>query len=187
MNKIRKKKIGSLQRKILLLCLGGLALSASRSFSDSIEILKEMEEEWEDINKQTLRRSLEALYEAKLLEERTDKNGVAKLFPSKEGEKLAEIFSIDELGIPKPAKWDGNWRVITFDIPEPKKKIREALRHHLKSLEFYEFQKSVFIHPFPCVKEVSYIIEFYDIKRYVRTMIAHSVDNEIELRKKFGL
>ena len=94
---------------------------------------------------------------------------------------------MDNLKIDRPKKWDGNWRVVIFDIPERIKKVREALRMHLRNLGFYELQKSVFICPFSCVKEINQIIDFYDISEHVRILMAHSLDNEDELKSKFGI
>ena len=59
--------------------------------------------------------------------------------------------------IRKPAKWDGKWRIVVFDIPENLRSIRQALREHLCRLQFYQLQKSVFVLPYECGDE----IEFY--------------------------
>jgi len=58
---------------------------------------------------------------------------------------------------------------------------------HLLNIGFYELQKSVFVCPFPCIEEINQIIDFYDISEYVRILMAHSVDNEDELKSKFGI
>lgn len=171
----------------MLLLMGGIALSASRSFGTSIKIIEEICEGWDDINRQGLERAVNSLFRYRLLEERKDGRGNIKIVLSEEGRKQAEFYSIDDLKVEKPAKWDKNWRIVMFDIPENLKKVREAFRYHLKNLEFYEYQKSVFIHPFPCVEEISYIVEFYGIRKYVRNIISCSLDNEYELKEHFGL
>jgi len=94
---------------------------------------------------------------------------------------------LDKMEIKKSKQWDGKWRVVLFDIPEKIKGAREAIRHHLKNLGFFEFQKSVFIHPYDCKDEVDYLIEFYDIRKFVRFIIADSIDNELHLKKNFNL
>lgn len=38
-------------------------------------------------------------------------------------------------------KWDGLWRVVVFDIPEQNRRVRQALRMGLKTLEFKQLQK----------------------------------------------
>ena len=89
--------------------------------------------------------------------------------------------------IKKSAKWDGKWRMVLFDIPDSDKKIREVLRFHLKRLGFYNYQKSVFIYPHNCKDEIDFLIEFYQIRRYVRQLVVSEIDNDFHLRKIFKL
>ncbi|HCX28109.1 MAG TPA: hypothetical protein DHI91_03145, partial [Candidatus Portnoybacteria bacterium] len=58
--------------------------------------------------------------------------------------------------------------MVLFDIPERQKPARDALRSKLKRLGFFEFQKSIFVHPFSCKDEIEFLIEFFQIKSYVR-------------------
>ncbi len=89
--------------------------------------------------------------------------------------------------IPKMKKWDGKWRVFLFDIPENKKKFRDIFRSHLKKLGFFEFQKSVFVHPFDCENELEFLIEFYNIRANVRFILAEKIDNELHMKNHFNL
>jgi len=89
--------------------------------------------------------------------------------------------------IKKPEKWDKKWRIILFDIPDKKRKERNALRHHLKKIGFYKYQESVFVHPFDCKDEMDYLIEFYNLRKFVRFVVADQLDNELELMVHFGL
>jgi phenylacetic acid degradation operon negative regulatory protein len=84
-------------------------------------------------------------------------------------------------------KWDGKWRFVIFDIPEKLKSGRDALRKKIKKLGFYELQKSVFIFPYKCADEIAFIIEFFGIKKYVRHGTMDSIDDDIYLKKFFGL
>lgn len=178
---------GEIQRKISLLLLGGLALGLSGSPRASFQILKGLTKEWREINKQSLKRAIKSLYESKLIDEKQNKDGSITIVLTENGKKKALTYQLDEMKIKKPAKWDGRWRIVLFDIPDNRKKIREALRFHLKSLGFYEFQESVFIHPYPCKNEIDYIIEFYNIRKFVRFVIADFLDNELHLKQHFGL
>ena len=96
-------------------------------------------------------------------------------------------YNLNEMAIKKPKRWDGKWRIVLFDIPEKIRKTRDIFRHHLNQLEFYEFQKSVFVHPFDCHDEIDYLIEFYNARKFVRFIVAESLDNELHLKKKFNL
>lgn len=74
-----------------------------------------------------------------------------------------------------------------FDIPEKLKKVRDALRYHLKRLGFIELQHSVFVLPFKCRDEIEYLVEFYNVRRFVRYIEAYHIDNELDLKYKFHL
>ncbi|MBL7159086.1 CRISPR-associated endonuclease Cas2 [Candidatus Microgenomates bacterium] len=44
-------------------------------------------------------------------------------------------------------KWDKKWRLVIFDIPEKKRKARDALREKLLKLGFGKWQRSIYISP----------------------------------------
>ena len=75
----------------------------------------------------------------------------------------------------------------TFDIPEKFKIARNALREKLNDLGFLKYQKSVFIYPYECKDEIDFIIEFFEVKPFVRYIIAEKIDNELDFKKKFNL
>lgn len=178
---------GIIQRKILLLLLGGLALGLSGSPRRYFRILRLMGKEWKEINREALWRSIRALYQSKLVEMHHEKDGSMTLILSEEGHKRALTYKIDEMEIKRPEKWDGKWRMVTFDIPERQRKMRDVLRFRLRQLGFKEFQKSVFVCPYPCENEMEFLIEFYNIRSHVRQIVAESLDNAKHFRVKFGL
>jgi DNA-binding transcriptional regulator PaaX len=178
---------GEIQQKVLLLLLSGLALGLSGSPRRYFQILESAAREWKEIERRALRRAIKRLYESKLIDEKQNKDGSITIFLNENGKKKALTFQLDEMKIKKPKNWDRKWRIVLFDIPESRKGIREILRYHLKRLRFYEFQKSVFVHPYDCRDEIDYLIEFYDIRKFVRFMIADSIDNELHLKEHFGL
>jgi DNA-binding transcriptional regulator PaaX len=178
---------GEVQRKILLLLLGGLALGLSHSPKTSFQIIKAISKEWKEIEKQSLRRAIKSLYQSKLIKEKENSDGTITLILTEKGKQKALTYNIDEMKIKKPTQWDKKWRIVLFDIPDKIRKTRDILRYHLKNLGFYEFQESVFIHPYDCKDEIDYLIEFYDIRRFVRFIIADSLDNELHLKNHFGL
>lgn len=182
-----KKRLGSTQKKILILLLGGLALGLSGSPKISFQIIKEMKKEWDWINQQNLKRAIKKLYESKLVKEKENKDGSITLILTDKGKEKALTYNIDEMKIEKPKMWDKKWRIVLFDVPERLRWIRDAFRHHLNQLSFYEFQKSVFIYPYDCKDEIEYLIEFYGARKFVRFLIADSLDNELHIKNHFGL
>lgn len=182
-----KSGSGPIQKKILLLLMSGVALGLSRSPKRSWKIIGETIRQWRWINKQNLYQSIKSLYRSKLIREEVGKDGKIKLVLTNKGREKALSFRIFDMKIKRPAKWDGKWRMVVFDIPETKKYKREILRMHLKNLYFFEFQKSIFVHPFDCWDEMEYIIEYYQLRKYVRFIVAESIDNELYLKVHFGL
>ena len=94
---------------------------------------------------------------------------------------------MDDIKIKKPKKWDKQWRIVIFDIPEKFKGAREALREKLKELGFVELQKSVFAYPFECEDEINFIVEVFQIRPFVRLVKAGSFTNEEQFKIKFNL
>lgn len=178
---------GTVQRKILLLLLGGLALGLSGSPRRYFRILKLIGREWKEINREALWRSIRGLYQSRLITEKQNRDGSITIELSEAGRKRALTYKLDEMKIKKPARWDGKWRIILFDIPERLKKVREALRFHLRHMDLKEFQKSVFICPYPCDEEIDFIVEFYNIRPHVRKITAQAIDNELHFKQKFSL
>ena len=179
-------KYGPTQQKILLLLLGGLTLGLNRSRRGYFKILKGIHSEWKEINHRSLMSSIQALYRSNLVSQHENRNGLITFILSKKGKQVALSYNLESMTIPKN-KWDKKWRVVMFDIPEKLKKIRETLRYQLKRLGFLELQKSVFVLPYECEHELEYITEFYNIRKYVRVILADKIDNELDFKNKFSL
>ena len=113
--------------------------------------------------------------------------GLAEIILTKDGEQKALRFKIDEIKIKKPPKWDGEWRMVIFDIPEKFKKAREALRNKLINLGFIKLQESVFVLPYECEDEINFIMEVFLIRLFVMFMRVKSFTNEEQMKLKFDL
>ncbi|OHA88916.1 MAG: CRISPR-associated endonuclease Cas2 [Candidatus Zambryskibacteria bacterium RIFCSPHIGHO2_02_FULL_43_14] len=177
---------GSTQEKILLLLLGGLTLGLSRSPRGYLKILGAIHEEWKEIDRRYLISSIRTLYKSKLIHQKDNKDGTTTFILSSEGKRAALTYNLDKMVV-KRHKWDKKWRIVIFDIPEKKKKIREMFRYQLKRLGFIELQRSVFVISFECRNEIEYIVEFYNIRKFVRFIEASHIDNELDLKHRFSL
>lgn len=177
----------ALQKKVILLLSAGLALGLTRNPNQYFRVIRETVKEWDDINKRSLDQAIYSLYKSKLVSTKDNHDGTLTLVLSKDGERLALTYNIENMEIKTPAHWDGRWRIVMFDVPEKFKRVRDALRMHLKSMGFYEFQKSVFVHPYPCAKEIDFIIELYLARKYIRFIVATDIDNALELKRHFHL
>ena len=175
------------KEKIILLLASGVVLGLSRSPRNYFKVLKGAAKEWKEINRNKLVRIVREFYNDRLIDYKEDKDGSVKIILTKEGQKKALKFKLDEMEIKKPVKWDGEWRVVIFDIPERFKKAREALRMKLKDLGFLELQKSVLVLPYECEDEIDFIVEVFLIRPFVRFVRVKSFTNEEQLKIKFGL
>ena len=50
-----------------------------------------------------------------------NKEGLAEIILTKDGEKKALRFKIDEMEIKKPPKWDGEWRIVILTFQKGSK------------------------------------------------------------------
>ena len=85
-------------------------------------------------------------------------------------------------------QWDKKWRVVIFDIPQELHNERNKFRARLKSLGFYMIQKSVFVFPYPCEKELAIYCSELKINSCINILIADNIGYvEKETRKFFSL
>ena len=175
------------KKKILLLLLAGLSLSLTKSPKGYFKILRNLPKEWKEIKRRRLKEIVKEFYNDRLVSFKENKEGLAEIILTKDGEKKALIFKIDEIEIKKPAKWDGEWRIVIFDIPERFKKAREALRNKLRELGFAKLQESVFIYPYECENEINFIVEVFLIRPFVRLIRAKHFTNEEQMKIGFDL
>ncbi|MDX9855419.1 MAG: hypothetical protein WCZ08_03330 [Parcubacteria group bacterium] len=171
----------------MLIFLGGLALGTSSSPRQYFRNLRLIRKEWKNIDQRTFNHSIARLSEEKLLEEKILPNGSFKLILTKEGRRQAEILSIlgSSIKFNKPKRWDKKWRIVVFDIPEKDRIFRNILRGHLRYLEFYKLQNSVFVSPYPFEKSILELVEVYSAGKYVRVIVATNIDNEKTIKNYF--
>jgi len=132
-------------------------------------------------------RAIGSLYKSRLIDYKERDDGTIEMLLTQAGKKKILVFNPDNLQIKKPKYWDKKWRLVIFDIPEKFKKSRDTFRRWLKSLGFLEFQKSVFIFPYDCQKELDGLIELLNLRHFVRYAVVEYIDNELNFKKKFQL
>lgn len=106
---------------------------------------------------------------------------------TEKGKKRLFQYDYEELKINIPKKWDKLWRVVIFDIPEKRKKARDAINIKLQELGFRSIQKSTFIFPYKCKNEIDFVAEHLFIRKYVNYLLVKEIENEKELKKIFDL
>lgn len=179
--------MGPTTQKVLLLLFGGLTLGLTTSPTQYFRVVKIIGRAWKEIDKRSLHKAIKNLYTHKLIDAEDNEDGTTTIVLTSDGKTKALTYQIDEIRVPAMKKWDKKWRIVLFDIPERRRGARKAIARALLNAGFYQFQKSVFVHPFECQNEVDFIIEFFSLRPHVRIITAERVDNEPHLKKVFGL
>ncbi len=86
---------------------------------------------------------------------------------NEEGNMILKItgVGIDILGVEK--EWDGKYRIVLWDIPESKRRVRDLLRRRLKELEFKNVQKSVWVSKRDVTNNLRKLISELEIEKWV--------------------
>ena len=121
------------------------------------------------------------------------KKGLVKIV-TKDGKKFLKLTKKGELEVllakarmPTKEKWDGKWRLVMFDIPEEAKRQRDKLRDLLKRNNFFKFQESVYVSPYPFNREAIKYLQETKLIRYIRILKVEEMDNDSALRKRFAV
>lgn len=169
-----------------MLLLGGLAFGCSYTPGKQWKVLKTISKEWKKIDQKELRAGISSLSRFKFIKKIKGHDGLIKVVLTEKGEWKALNYKLENIKN-KNEKWDGRWRMLAFDIPEKDKRTRNALRQKLKKIGFCELQKSVLITPFDCIEEITLLVKFFNLGKYVRFGVLDFVDNEKDLKIFFKL
>lgn len=110
-----------------------------------------------------------------------------KIVLTEGGRRVFLRFNYDNLKIIKPKIWDGNFRMIIFDIPERYRSARDSLRDKMKELGCVKFNDSVWVYPYPCQKEIDFISNYWKIGKYVQFALVKDLTNRELLERCFRL
>lgn len=87
----------------------------------------------------------------------------------------------------KMKKWNKKWFLVFFDVPETQKNKRNYLRRFLVYIGFHQYQKSVYIFPYECEKEILLIKKIVEGAKYIKYIIAEKIENEKQIKTFFKL
>lgn len=106
---------------------------------------------------------------------------------TRRGKRWVLKYTLEDLSIPKPKSWDGKWRMVIYDVARHKAALRNIFRTTLRRVGFYNVQESVWIHPYPCEKEISFLRDYCGMGSDVIYVIAHKIENDGVYKANFGL
>ncbi|MDO8471324.1 MAG: CRISPR-associated endonuclease Cas2 [bacterium] len=104
-----------------------------------------------------------------------------------DGEKILRRWQLADYKLTKPKKWDKKWRIVIFDIPERKKKVRDKIRQIFIETGFRRLQDSVWVYPYDCEDVIGLLKTDFGIGRDLLYVIADQIENDKHLRQEFNL
>lgn len=175
-------RIGRVAEAVLLLLSAYAKAGGTQVFVRQLVAVRELKRRLRDLDGSNARRTIGRLRRAGYLAKRGD--GIALSSRGRQ-EILKRCLGIERLA--SPARWDGRWRLVVFDVPDVRRGRRGALRRALSALGLELLQKSVWVHPAPCERQVAKIVAGLGVNRYVAFVVAELVNDDRAMRKKFGL
>ena len=103
------------------------------------------------------------------------------------GQEYLRKWELASFGLKRPRKWDKKWRVIIFDIPEKKRRIRNDLTGLFRRAGIRRLQNSVWIYPYDCEDIIALLKTHFGIGKDLLYMIVDELENDKYLREEFGL
>ncbi len=100
-----------------------------------------------------------------------------KLQLSVKGIHRLQRAQLNTITIPEPVKWDGLWRMVTYDVPRTKAAERRLFVEQLKRLGFSMVRESVWFHPYPCFSELEELLRYTGLDRCVTLAEVMKLDN----------
>ncbi len=141
---------------------------------------------WNCFDTRRLNIILNRLYSQKEVEI-GEKDGKTCIKLTEKGKIKYLKYSLEDLMIDKPPKWDGKWRIIIYDIPKQKRMLSEIFRRFLQKMEFLKLQKSVYLTPYPCDKQIEFLRQYYGLDREVLYLVANKIEKEEAFKQYFAL
>ena len=122
-----------------------------------------------NLNKSALAKALKRLREEGLVDLISDKELALRLTDKGRSKALWIKMRLED------EKWDGKWRLVIWDIPEKRKKVRDLLRYQLKQLGFEKVQNSVWASKKNCTLILNEYIKKVGIEDWVKVMESSNV------------
>ncbi len=187
--RLAKKKVREDDLVYDLCCMGAALAAVSFPHIAAVAIfLKVAEDRGYKYSKSQLRNSFYSLQRrgAIIVESR---KGINAIHLSAEAIRHAKCYELlNGFEAKKQGVWDKKWRLVLFDIKHERTSARNALRALLKRIGFVRYQKSVWLYPFDCEKEVEFFRSFFLLREEeLRLVHAASIGNDRVFRKIFKL
>lgn len=189
----RSRGYASVKRVLTLLGMGTVislslfvsptAIMFAKPFMDNKR--KNDREQWKKFNPSYLKRTIARLQQEKLVKI-VERNGEQIVELTQNGRRRIIKYSLEHLSIDKSSSWDGRWRLVLYDVPHRRRQLRDIFRQALKSLGFYQLQESVWLYPYPCEQQITFLREYYGVGNEVLYIVATKLEDDTPYRTYFG-
>lgn len=115
------------------------------------------------------------------------KSGKKYVRLTQKGEHFSALIQDGAVPLKKPRRWDGKWRLLIFDIPESRKKIRGQIRSMLTAIGFIRLQDSVWVYPYDCEDYMILLKADLHVGKDVLYIIADQIEYDKPLRRHFNI
>lgn len=106
---------------------------------------------------------------------------------TKKGKRQLLEWGILECPTVQSRRWDKKWRILSFDIWERRREVRNKLRLVLKRIGFYPLHQSLWVYPYDCEDFIQLLKTDLNVGRGVLYVIADQIENDRALRDHFNL
>jgi DNA-binding transcriptional regulator PaaX len=180
----------SVKDLIEILAMGGVLIAAIAA-PNAVQAFKFISKDKNNISFKKFSQSRVRMYANRLeksgaIKRKRQQNQIEFVLTEK-GRRMAQKYNIDKVELNRKKRWDGVWRVIIFDIPERKKQARDALRRKFLSMGVYQLQKSVFVYPYECKREINLIADFFSVGEDILYLRAKIDDVDKKIRDIFNI
>lgn len=85
-------------------------------------------------------------------------------------------------------EWDGVWRVLSYEIPEKKRELRDRLRREVASWGLGPWHRSFWLTPHPIIVDLKNLVAGKEEQQYIQAFEASHVfgDREVLIEKVWG-
>ncbi len=104
------------------------------------------------------------------------------------GRKALELEQrTQELSAKKKRRWDKQYRLVMFDIPQRRKAKRDTLRRLVKRYGFLRLQNSVWVYPYDCEEIITLVKADMHFGKDVIYAVVESIENDAWIKDHFKL
>jgi len=114
-------------------------------------------------------------------------------------EEPAHIYSLTEKGFDELVlgfpffrylrrEWDGKWRILSYEIPEQRRELRDKLRREVAGWGLGPWHRSFWLTPHPIIENLKNLVSGKDEEKYIQAFESdHSFGNqEVLIEKVWG-